>query len=162
MRESIRNVALVAAIAFAACGGDDGTECIPGDASRPDVICSEQGRWVPRQGECPLTLPPGAYRLRKEWASGDLACPVLDDELFVIESDGTVGADSAGSDDGCSDDAMVDGCRTIIERSCLGNGCSAAMLIVLDRGTGTGVMSAVGSCPSFEQSCTYDLRLESL
>lgn len=51
--------------ALAACGGeDDEPECVPGDASRADVICSPDGKWVTRRGPAPgCELPPGNYAL---------------------------------------------------------------------------------------------------
>jgi hypothetical protein len=165
-------IALVLVALGLACGGSEESECVPGDASRADVICSDGGQWVPRREQintvqapnralCP-ELPAGTYVLRKTLASGTIDCPVIADEIIVVRSDGqrTTQANPA-AETSCSDVVTVDGCTTTIERSCALEGCSGEYLIVLNGATRTGVGSFIATCPSFGAlSCSYDMWLE--
>jgi hypothetical protein len=164
-------IALVLVAIGLACGGSEESECVPGDASRIDVICSADGEWVSRQqvetaqnpnfSLCP-GLPPGTYVLRKAFASGSPDCLPIADEIIVIRSDGqTVTQENPIAERSCSDVVTTDGCKTTVERSCVLEQCVGEYLIVLDGETRTGVTSLTGYCPGLlVLSCTYDTWLE--
>lgn len=108
---------------FGACGGDDDEpECVPGDASRADLICSPDGRWVSRSGPAPgCELPQGNYAIEYTAVSDTCEIGNLPTELFTILADGT-GAGAAASTeppDGCEDTAQRrSGCTVAWERAC--------------------------------------------
>lgn len=174
----ILGIGLLAIMVGCGSGGADQKECIPGDASRADVICSQDGQWVPRPSSvevlqapdptvCP-DLAPGSYLLKHTLTSPSSAvdCPAELDEPIVINSDGSITTwdDSLTEKaaDSCTNYTTIDGCSRTVHRTCTISGCSTDSLITLDTKTWTGSQSVLLTCPGEgSATCGYDARVVS-
>lgn len=92
MQNRIVWMGVAASVAAGACGDTNDNECVPGDASRPDVVCSVEGRWAPRSLEQPA--PGGASSLERiPPAAGQGAMP----EGGASDGSGAANAGAGGS-----------------------------------------------------------------
>jgi hypothetical protein len=168
------------ALAIGACGdGDSGQECVPGDASRLDVVCSSSGKWVKRQASLPgqsamlqpasvaapspalcPSLPLGNYALREVLANGTSQCSQSGTREFAVGTDGrTSGLQTMFEP--CVRTQTNNACALAGQENCDVPGCVLNSSYSIDGGTWTGTESTSILCSNDSAVwCTYDVWIE--